>query len=221
MSIERAADAVAHCFLLERDLYEHGWEREFDGEVIGRHRRRRVRRLRRRATRASCRSGACAATGGSSTSEGTILVGAETGRTIRIGDPVRVRVRQVDAPRGRVDLELAAVGSPAMAKAKKRKVAPGDVATNRQASYRFELLDKLECGIVLQGTEVKSLRGGAVQIKDGYAAHPRGRAVAAQRPHPALRAGRARQPRARAAAQAAGPPPRDRAPRPAACRSAG
>jgi SsrA-binding protein len=57
-----------------------------------------------------------------------------------------------------------------MAKAKKRKAAPGDVATNRQASYRFELLDRLECGVVLEGTEVKSLRGGAVQIKDGYAA---------------------------------------------------
>ena len=57
-----------------------------------------------------------------------------------------------------------------MAKAKKRKAAPGDVASNRQASYRFELLDKLECGLVLEGTEVKSLRVGAVQIKDGYAA---------------------------------------------------
>jgi len=56
-----------------------------------------------------------------------------------------------------------------MAKGKKRKVAPGDVATNRQASFRYELLDKLECGIVLEGTEVKSMRGGSVQIKDGYA----------------------------------------------------
>jgi SsrA-binding protein len=56
-----------------------------------------------------------------------------------------------------------------MAKGKKRKAAPGDVATNRQASYRFELLDKLEAGIVLQGTEVKSLRNGSVQLKDGYA----------------------------------------------------
>jgi SsrA-binding protein len=50
----------------------------------------------------------------------------------------------------------------------KRKVAPGDVATNRQASHRFELLDKLECGIVLAGTEVKALRDGGAQIKDGY-----------------------------------------------------
>ena len=52
---------------------------------------------------------------------------------------------------------------------KKRKAAPGDVATNRYASYRYEFLDKLETGIVLQGTEVKSLRGGAAQLKDGYA----------------------------------------------------
>lgn len=50
----------------------------------------------------------------------------------------------------------------------KRKVASGDVATNRQASYRFELLERLECGIALSGTEVKSLRGGGAQIKDGY-----------------------------------------------------
>src|SRR5918912_730866 len=33
-----------------------------------------------------------------------------------------------------------------------------DVATNRQASYRYHLLDKWECGLVLTGTEVKSLR---------------------------------------------------------------
>jgi SsrA-binding protein len=56
-----------------------------------------------------------------------------------------------------------------MAKGRKRKAAPGDIATNRQASYRFELLDKLECGVVLAGTEVKSLRAGAAQLKDGYA----------------------------------------------------
>jgi SsrA-binding protein len=56
-----------------------------------------------------------------------------------------------------------------MAKGKKRKASPGDIATNRQASFRFELLDRLEAGIVLTGTEVKSLRNGAAQIKDGYA----------------------------------------------------
>ena len=53
---------------------------------------------------------------------------------------------------------------------RKRKTAAGDVATNRRASYRYNLLERFECGIVLQGTEVKSLRTGAAQIKDGYAA---------------------------------------------------
>jgi len=57
-----------------------------------------------------------------------------------------------------------------MAKGKgKKKVAPGDVATNRQARHRFNLLDKVECGIVLTGTEVKSLRNGGAQLKDAYA----------------------------------------------------
>ena len=51
----------------------------------------------------------------------------------------------------------------------KRKTAPGDVATNRQAGYRFELLDRLEAGMALEGTEVKALRTGTAQIKDGYA----------------------------------------------------
>jgi SsrA-binding protein len=52
----------------------------------------------------------------------------------------------------------------------KRKAAPGDVATNRQARYRYELLDSWEAGLMLTGTEVKSLRDGKVQLKDGYAA---------------------------------------------------
>src|SRR5947208_13916277 len=56
-----------------------------------------------------------------------------------------------------------------MAKSKKRKVAPGDVASNRYASFRFELLERLECGIALAGTEVKSLREGGAQLKEGYA----------------------------------------------------
>src|SRR5918997_3488503 len=56
-----------------------------------------------------------------------------------------------------------------MAKKRKRKASPGDVATNRQAAFRYNLLEKLEAGIVLQGSEVKSLRNGSVQIKDAYA----------------------------------------------------
>src|SRR5919202_6900576 len=56
-----------------------------------------------------------------------------------------------------------------MAKKGKRKAAPGDVATNRQAGFRYELLEKLEAGLQLQGSEVKSLREGGVQLKDAYA----------------------------------------------------
>ena len=56
-----------------------------------------------------------------------------------------------------------------MAKGKgKRKVGAGDVASNRYASYRYELLERLETGIALEGTEVKSLRTGGAQLKDGY-----------------------------------------------------
>jgi SsrA-binding protein len=56
-----------------------------------------------------------------------------------------------------------------MAKKGKRKAAPGDVATNRQASFRYNLLDRWEAGIQLQGSEVKSIRDGGVQLKDAYA----------------------------------------------------
>jgi SsrA-binding protein len=45
-----------------------------------------------------------------------------------------------------------------------------DIAVNRQARHRYHLLDKWEAGLVLTGTEVKSLRGGKATIKDGYAA---------------------------------------------------
>ena len=56
-----------------------------------------------------------------------------------------------------------------MAKGRKRKAAPGDIATNRQASFRYNLLERFEAGIVLTGTEVKSMREGGVQLKDAYA----------------------------------------------------
>jgi SsrA-binding protein len=56
-----------------------------------------------------------------------------------------------------------------MAKGGKRRAGAGDVATNRQASYRYHLLERFECGIVLTGTEVKSLRDGNAQLKDAYA----------------------------------------------------
>ena len=61
-----------------------------------------------------------------------------------------------------------------MAKKGKRKAAPGDIATNRQARFRYHLLEKWECGIELQGSEVKSLRDAKIQLKDAYAALEQG-----------------------------------------------
>src|SRR4051794_2690577 len=46
---------------------------------------------------------------------------------------------------------------------------PSDIATNRQAAFRYHLLEKWEAGLVLTGTEIKSLREGKAQLKDGYA----------------------------------------------------
>jgi SsrA-binding protein len=44
------------------------------------------------------------------------------------------------------------------------------VASNRRARHDYELLDVVEAGLVLKGSEVKSLREGKAQIADGYAA---------------------------------------------------
>ena len=56
-----------------------------------------------------------------------------------------------------------------MAKKGKRKAAAGDVATNRRASHKYQLVERFECGIELVGSEVKSLREGKTQIGDAYA----------------------------------------------------
>jgi ribonuclease R len=103
MRIERDADAVARCFLLEAELFGSGWDTVFEGEVTG-----------------VIGAGAFIAFGDGH--EGllpvrrlvgdwwelneleTMLVGAGSGERIRLGDPVSVRVEKVDSPRGRVDL---------------------------------------------------------------------------------------------------------------------
>ena len=55
------------------------------------------------------------------------------------------------------------------AKKKKDKAVSGLVAENRRARYDYEILDTIEAGIMLQGTEVKSLRVGKAQITESYA----------------------------------------------------
>ncbi|MBE9066179.1 MAG: SsrA-binding protein SmpB [Leptolyngbyaceae cyanobacterium] len=59
-----------------------------------------------------------------------------------------------------------------MAKTNK-KSQPSDgfkvMADNRQARFTYEILDSYEAGIALKGTEVKSIRAGKVNLRDGYA----------------------------------------------------
>jgi SsrA-binding protein len=43
------------------------------------------------------------------------------------------------------------------------------VASNRRARHDYDILDTTECGIVLQGSEVKSLRAGRIALQDSYA----------------------------------------------------
>lgn len=57
-----------------------------------------------------------------------------------------------------------------MAKTKEDpKAASSLISTNKNASRNFSLLDRYEAGMVLAGTEVKSIRQGNVHINDAYA----------------------------------------------------
>ena len=51
---------------------------------------------------------------------------------------------------------------------KKNQNVPGLIASNRKARFEYHLEDALECGIVLQGTEVKSLRAGQLSFRDSF-----------------------------------------------------
>ncbi len=43
------------------------------------------------------------------------------------------------------------------------------IAQNRRARHNYEILDRLECGIVLRGSEVKSIRDGKISLEEAYA----------------------------------------------------
>jgi SsrA-binding protein len=64
------------------------------------------------------------------------------------------------------------------AKEKKKKpmMATGTVAVNRRARHDYSIEEEFEAGMMLTGTEVKSLRRGTVNLSDAYAA-PKGEAV--------------------------------------------
>ena len=50
-----------------------------------------------------------------------------------------------------------------------REAARENIAENRKAMHDYHLLETFEAGIVLQGTEVKSIREGRVNLRDSYA----------------------------------------------------
>jgi SsrA-binding protein len=56
----------------------------------------------------------------------------------------------------------------------KREAESGDVATNRRARQKFQVEERMEAGIQLKGSEVKSLRDGKAQMGDAYAIVDRG-----------------------------------------------
>lgn len=51
----------------------------------------------------------------------------------------------------------------------RKKAQDHSICRNRRATHRFEILERIECGIALQGAEVKSLREGAVSLEEAYA----------------------------------------------------
>jgi ribonuclease R len=104
MLIERDADDICLAFVLEQRLFEGGWEQRFEGEVVS-----------------LIASGAFVSFGDEGfqgflplrkmrgdwwelNEHETMLVGAESGRVIRLGDSIHVEVARVETLRGRVDL---------------------------------------------------------------------------------------------------------------------
>ena len=65
-------------------------------------------------------------------------------------------------------------GAKAGKDAKSERPAERVVAENRKARHDFEILDALECGIALVGSEVKSLRGGRTSLDEAYGRVERG-----------------------------------------------
>ena len=87
------------------------------------------------------------------------------------------------------------------------------IAANRKARRNYEILETVEAGLVLRGSEVKSLREAQVQIGDAFARIEGGEVWLVSMHIGAVRARAAPLgPRARAAAQAAAAPVRDRPP---------
>ena len=104
MEIERDADDACMAFLLERTLAESGWEADWEGEVVGVIGAGVFVRFGDEGFEGFLPARKLRGEWWSLNEEGTALVGEDSGKQLRMGDPVRVEVAKVDAPRGRVDL---------------------------------------------------------------------------------------------------------------------
>ncbi len=140
MTIERDADDVARCFVLERALFQSGWDQVFEGEVVGLisagafatfgevgaplyegmlHVRRLAAASRPAARRPGARAQGAGQRAGAEPArewwelneQGTILRGERTGAALRLGQEIEVRVASVEPVRGRVDLIPAGDGA--------------------------------------------------------------------------------------------------------------
>ena len=58
---------------------------------------------------------------------------------------------------------------------KNRLISFGKIAENRKARYNYEIREKVQTGIILTGTEVKSLRLGKASISESYASETNGK----------------------------------------------
>ncbi len=56
-----------------------------------------------------------------------------------------------------------------LAKKKQQNASQKARISNRKARHKFHILEKIECGLALRGTEVKSLRGGQATVDEGHA----------------------------------------------------
>ncbi len=61
------------------------------------------------------------------------------------------------------------MGQPAIPIERKKEVTIRQIAANRSARHEYFIVEELEAGVVLKGTEVKSLRAGKVQLAGSYA----------------------------------------------------
>jgi ribonuclease R len=104
MEIERDADDACLAFMLERALSERGPEAEWEGEVVGVIGAGAFVRFGDEGFEGFLPARRLRGEWWSLNEEETALVGEESGRALRMGDPVRVEVGKVYAPRGRVDL---------------------------------------------------------------------------------------------------------------------